>query len=144
MDRTAHDELTAREAEAWASFEAAVDAVPRQLRSAPSLSDGWSVKDLLWHVAFWWNEGAAGFERIHLGSEESGETGDTDETNAAALEASRAMTLDEVEAEMVRIRGRMLRAWAEVLSDDAAETFVSETVEHYDEHRPALQALNAS
>ena len=71
MASAGHDELTAREAGAWASFEVAVSAVPRDRRSEPSLPDGWSVKDVLWHVAFWWDECAATLERIHLGAQDA-------------------------------------------------------------------------
>jgi Mycothiol maleylpyruvate isomerase N-terminal domain len=153
VDTVAHDELTAREVEAWASFEAAVKAVPRERRSEPTLSDGWSVKDVLWHVAFWWDECAATLERIHTGSQDIDEDGDTDTINAGVLEASRAMTLEDVEAGMARIRERMLSAWART-SEDAAgdasdeeaaanEAFSSETIDHYDDHRAALQALAA-
>jgi DinB superfamily len=143
VDRIAHDELTAREAEAWASFDAAVDAVPRDRRSGRSLPDGWSVKDTLWHVAFWWDECAATLERIHTGSQDIDESGDTDAINAGVLEASRAMSLEDVEAAMARIRERMLSAWADVSQDAAAEAFVSETIDHYADHLDALRALSS-
>ena len=52
------------------------------------------------------------------------------------------MSLEEVEAGMARIRERMLSAWAEVGDDPAAtEAFTGESIEHYDDHRPALEAL---
>lgn len=142
MSSAALDDLTAREAEAWASFEAAVNAVPRERRSEPSLSDGWSVKDVLWHVAFWWDECAATLERIHLGAQDLDESGDTDEINAGALQASRSMSLEEVETGMARLREHMLSAWAQTREDPAAaETFTGETIEHYEDHRAALEAL---
>ena len=131
--------MTAREAEGWAVFETAVDAVPRERRSEPSLPEGWSVKDLLWHVAHWWDEAADALE----GADGGGES-DTDATNAAVLEASRAMSLDEVEAGTARIRDRMLRAWAQAVGSDdpeAPETFEGETFLHYEDHIGSLRAL---
>ncbi len=138
VDRAVHETMTAREAQAWATFEEAVNRVPRERRSDPSLPDGWSVKDLLWHVALWWNEAANSLEGA------AGDTdGDTDTINAAALEASRAMSLEEVESRMAPIRERMLRAWAQAADSDdpdAAETFEGETFLHYEDHLGALGA----
>jgi Mycothiol maleylpyruvate isomerase N-terminal domain. len=151
VDTVAHDELTARETEAWASFEAVVNAVPRERRSEPSLPEGWSVKDVLWHVAFWWDECAATLERIRVGSQDIDESGDTDEINAGVLEASRSMSLEDVETGMARIRERMLSAWDQIsgdpsedASDDAAanEAFSSESIDHYDDHLADLRALS--
>jgi hypothetical protein len=142
VDPATHASMTAREAEAWAVFEAAVDAVPRDRRSDPSLPDDWSVKDLLWHVAYWWDEAADSLE-----GKDEGEESDTDATNAAVLEASRAMSLDEVEAGSARIRDRMLHAWAQALGSDdpeAPETFEGETFLHYEDHIEALGALGGA
>jgi hypothetical protein len=145
MEAPSHDELTAREAAAWASFEAAVNAVPRDRRSEPLLPDGWSVKDMLWHVAFWWEICAESLERMAVGADVEGELGDTDEINAGALAASRAMSLEDVEARMGLIRERMLSAWSFVPADPAAaETFEGETIDHYGDHRPAIEALAAA
>ena len=142
MDATGHDDLTTREAGAWTTFESAVNAVPRDRRSEPLLADGWSVKDTLWHVAYWWRIGAETFEQMATGAGQVDEPGDTDEINAGALAESRAMSLEDVEAGVAQIRGRLLQAWASVSSDPAAaETFAGETIEHYEDHLPALEAL---
>jgi DinB superfamily len=142
MEATANEDLTAQEAEAWTVFRAAVDAIPGDRRSEPLLPDGWTVKDTLWHVAYWWDLGAETFERMSAGVAEPEELADTDEINAGALAESRAMSLQDVEAGVIRIRERLLRAWAPVSEDPAAaETFAGETIEHYDDHRPALEAL---
>jgi uncharacterized damage-inducible protein DinB len=138
VDPATHASMTAREAEGWAVFEAAVEAVPRECRTDPSLPDGWSVKDLLWHVAHWWDEAADSFEGV-----DQGEESDTDATNAAVLEASRTMSLEEVEAGLARSRDRMLRAWARAATSDdpeASETFEGETFLHYEDHLEALRA----
>jgi hypothetical protein len=145
MEASSHDELIYREAAAWASFEAAVASVPRERRSEPLLPDDWSVKDALWHVALWWEICAETFEQMAVGAYVEDELGDSDEINARALTASRAMSLEEVETDMVRIRERMLSAWELVPADPAAvETFEGETIDHYDDHRLALESLAAS
>ena len=50
------DELTAKEAEAWAGFEELLAAVPEERLETPAFDGGWSVKDVLWHVAYWWDD----------------------------------------------------------------------------------------
>src|SRR5438093_8606040 len=50
MDR---EGMLQREAEAWAAFEAAIARVPADRREADGVVPGWSVKDLVWHCAYW-------------------------------------------------------------------------------------------
>jgi hypothetical protein len=140
------DALTAAEAEAWAAFEAAIEIVPRDRREEPMV-DGWSVKDVLWHVAYWWGDGAETYRAMREGTFEDREhtAEETDATNAGVLAEGRAMSLEEVEAGAAEIRDGMLEAWR-LAPDrrDADENFVSETVEHYEEHLPALRAFAAA
>ena len=134
--------VTTREAEAWAAFYRLVEAVPAAQREEPVLRDGWSVKDVLWHVAYWWSDLAPSLDRMRTGEESSEHHDDTDTRNAAALAEGRTRTLAEVEGEVVRSRDALLAAWASAPEDPRAEeTFVSETIEHYEEHEPQLRAL---
>jgi hypothetical protein len=136
--RPERNELTAREAEAWASFVSLLESLPADRRETPELDDGWSGKDVLWHVAYWWGDLA---ERIASGDYE--EDDETDAINARELERSRAMTWRDVHAGLNERRQRMLAAWiAEAEpAGDPQEWFESETIEHYDEHSPQLRAL---
>ena len=139
------EELTGREAEVWAEFDRLVTSIDRDLRDEPALADGWSVRDLLWHVAYWWGDLAALLDRIREGTYEEPEW-TTDETNAEVLAASRSMTLDEVEEGLARARARMLSAWTALpqVGDDAAELFSSETIEHYEEHLAVVRSYAAA
>ena len=141
------DQLTRREAEAWAEFEELTASIDRERREEPGLENGWSVKDLLWHVAYWWGDLATQLAEIRGGTyEEIQYTSDqTNATNAEVLALSRSMTLADVEAEVVRARERVLAAWAALseIGHDAAENFSSETIEHYEEHLPDLRAFAA-
>ena len=48
------EELLRAEAEGWEAFVALADAVPPDLVDLPGLNaEGWAVRDLMWHVAFW-------------------------------------------------------------------------------------------
>ena len=134
------------EARAYAAFEAAVAAVPRERFEETSLPDGWTVKDVLWHVAYWWRDGARTFAAIadgtHTGFDEDEET---DVTNARVLDESRSRSLEEVEAEVAEARAALLTAFDPVSDDELAlELFRSETIEHYDEHLPALRTLGGA
>ena len=135
------DDLTTREAEAWAAFYRMVEAVPAARREEPVLSDGWSVKDVLWHIAFWWSDLPGALDRIRTGTPQ-GEGEGTDERNASALAQGRTRTFAEVEGEVVRTREALLAAWASAPEGAKAdEVFVWETIEHYEEHEPQLRAF---
>ena len=142
-----NDELLASEAAAYAGFEQAVAATPPDRREEPVLSDDWSVKDVLWHVAFWWRDGEESFGKIRAGTwvDEEWPADVTDATNAKVLAESRSMSLADVEAGVEAARAGLLRAFAAVAgTTEADELFVSETIEHYEEHLPALRGLASS
>jgi hypothetical protein len=143
------EDLTRREAAGWDELRAVVDAMTPEQREAPTATDeGWSVKDVLWHVAFWWDDLSRMLEELaDRGSftEASEDDAVTDAVNAQTLEISRSMRLAEVEAGVERARLRLLRAWAALpeVGEDAAQWFVWETVEHYEEHLPHVRRAAA-
>ena len=135
------EELTRRDAEAWRQFEALLAAVPTERRETPDLEGGWSVKDVLWHIGFWWDD----FRQTVETGEEAADDGDesTDDVNHREQERSRSMSWNAVRSAVLERRVAMLAAWRELpeIDDRVAESFVSETVEHYDEHAPQLREL---
>jgi hypothetical protein len=139
-----NDELLAREARAYATFEEVVAGVPLERWDEQVLTDDWSVKDVLWHVAFWWRDGVQSFGEMRAATytDEDWTTEQTDATNARVLAESRSMTAADVEGGFAAARAAMLEAFAPVAGDPAAdELFASETIEHYEEHLPALRGL---
>jgi uncharacterized protein (TIGR03083 family) len=135
---TTKDELTAKEAQDWAVFEELLGAVPEERLETPALDGGWSVKDVLWHVAYWWDDlgRAAANDWADDGEE-------TDDVNAREQATSRTLPYVEVRAELDDARARLLETWASVADDDeeGKAYFVSETIEHYEEHIPQLRSL---
>ena len=138
-----NDAMLDEEARAYEAFRSAVEAVPRERFEETVLPDGWTVKDVLWHVAYWWRDGARTFGAIadgtHRGFDDDEET---DVTNARVLDESRSRSLREVEDEVAEARAALLAAFDPVSDDELAiELFRSETIEHYEEHLPALRTL---
>ena len=135
---TTKEDAARREAEDWADLEALVAAVPEERLETPALDGGWSVKDVLWHVAFWWED------FVRASREDWAEAqGETDDVNEREFQRSRALPWIEVRAMVDEARAHLLDAWAAVAEDDAAGIgwFVEETTDHYPEHVPQVRAL---
>ena len=133
-----------QEAKAYEAFARLVAEIPLERREDPVLRDGWSVKDVLWHVVTWWRDGVTSFLEMHAGTYEEAETTDeqTDRENARALQESQAMSLADVEGAITGARTALLEAFAPVATDpEAVELFVSETIDHYEEHLPDLRGF---
>lgn len=137
-------DLTTREASAWAELTAEIDLLTPEERAALVLdADGWTAKDVLWHIAYWWEHLARLLGDVREGTFEEPPEDDaaTDAENARVLADSRAKDLGEVEAGVEAARTRMLAAWSALVepSEPAERWFVWETIEHYEEHLPQLR-----
>ena len=140
-----HDEVSVAnllEAEkaGWEALEGLVKQLTPEQAMIPGLHPGWSVKDLLAHVAGWLAEAGAALERS--GSETSTDGGvDVDARNEVFVDANRDQPLSLVLTEMRAARQRMLLR-LHGLSDvpAAAEASVRKAgPEHYAEHLPRLR-----
>jgi len=141
------EELLRAEAEGWEAFVALVDAVPPDLVELPSLNaEGWAVRDVMWHVAFWCADAARALNAIGEGRldrvrEPYGDA-EVDRLNDRELERSRGMQVDEVRAELHGARAAMLERFGSLarLTTDADEWFEESGPAHYAEHAPELEA----
>ena len=62
------EELLRAEAEGWEAFVALLDAVPPDRLEPPGLNaEGWAVRDVMWHVAFWCADAARALREIAEG-----------------------------------------------------------------------------
>jgi hypothetical protein len=138
-------EHAAREADAWEEFEAALERVPAERWSELDVIPGWTVKEMLWHVAGWLTECAEHLEKMAAGTFENYEEDDaaTDARNAAFAEAARGMDVDTVRRGLFDARHLVLRRWEDLpeIDDVAVEWFAGETYEHYDEHLADLDLI---
>ena len=141
------EELLRAEAEGWEELIAVLDATAPELLERPGMNaEGWAVRDVMWHLAFWCSDAARAlgdiaegrFERAHepYGAEE------VDRLNDRELERSRGMEADQVRSELHRERSAMLERFGalEVLTADADEWFEESGPLHYAEHLPELEA----
>lgn len=122
----------------------------------PALDNGWSVKDLLAHLAFWEKRAGDIYLGLVIGDIASLEGADlsVDELNARALDQNRLLSLSQVrenEAWAYHALRRLAAAAPEEHLFDPrcfawtggrpfAEWIANNTYGHYDEHIPALLA----
>lgn len=146
MDR---QELLRREDESWGSFSAVVDEVPHERRGSGEVVEGWSVKDLVWHCAYW-----ASFAGEVLASSSSPGFRDPfeghddaywDAENARVDADGKRKSWDEVIASADDARRHVRDAFERAPEGDKpSQWFGEETFEHYDEHAQQIRAFLAA
>jgi len=128
----------------WNELHSLLEALSRQQMLEPGLTpDGWSVKDLLWHLGAWWAKAGVMLERIRVGTYEGGGHGSSvDELNARFLEEGRRLDVSTVTAELYAARNHALVEFAALpeVTPEAEEWFRESGPEHYDEHLDDLRA----
>ncbi|HTG47693.1 MAG TPA: maleylpyruvate isomerase N-terminal domain-containing protein [Actinomycetota bacterium] len=139
------EELLTLEDEAWSRFRDAFASVPEPRRDDPTGDSGWSVKDLVWHCAYWADYVGTVLEHLTQGMPVPVDQ-DWDGMNAAIARESQTMGWDEVIVGARRGRDRAraaLLAMPEV-TEDAEREFAGETFEHYDEHAAEIERFAAT
>jgi hypothetical protein len=134
--RTTAADLIRAEEESWGEFISLLESLdPEQAVRPGYYTEGWSVKDLMAHVASWQAEAAQILQQIANGTYEPSTT-PTDEMNQRFFDANKDLPLSVVRAELFASRNRMLLSLHELpeVSPDAHEWFVESGVEHYHEH----------
>ena len=139
------EELAQAERDAWRSFMDVVAQVPEDRRDERTVVPDWSVKDLVWHNAYWARFGAEELARQAGATFVDPFAGDnddeTDRENAEQVESGRALTWDEVLVQAEQQRARVHELWSSLgeVSDEAAAFFAEESSIHYDEHREEIE-----
>jgi DinB superfamily len=134
------EELTRAEGEAWQAFERMIDAVAVERRERPELDDGWSLKDVLAHVGYWWDDLADALENGTYADDPE----DEDVINARVKAKADTLGWDRVRAEADQSRARMLTSWDALpaVSDNARDSFETATLDHYREHAGQILGLS--
>jgi hypothetical protein len=139
-------EAAGREAGSWAAFEAALERIPRDRWEDDGVLPGWSVKELMWHMAGWLQKCARNLERFARGEDEPASEQTVDERNEELAAQARQMSVDAVYRGLVSARDLVLEGWNALpdVDERAVEELAGETYDHYDEHRADLDRFSAS
>jgi hypothetical protein len=140
------EELLERERASWEAFENAVRRVPDDRRSVDGAVPGWSVKDLVWHCAYW-----AGFCADAIEARAAGDPSDPwdhddaywDAENDRVAHESKSMTWESVESKARELREHARAALMLASDDDTLRWFAEETFDHYDEHAAEIARFAA-
>ena len=135
------DELMAEEERLWTELHGLVDSLPADEVDEPGyFIEGWTAKDLVAHIGSWLAEAGVVLEQIRVGTYRPHEI-DVDAMNARFYEAMHDIAFQDVRAQGVAARNRMLRAWRSLPEPSAeADRWISKSgPEHYAEHLPRLR-----
>jgi hypothetical protein len=134
-------ELVEADDRAWAQFLATVGSLSEDQLVEPGYyaDEGWSVKDLIAHLAFWMTLAANKLEEMRLGSYHPMDT-DTDAVNKEAFEVNRDVPLPIVRAESYSAHTRMLQELDALpeIDREAEEWFAESADVHCGQHQPRL------
>jgi hypothetical protein len=139
------DRLLAQEAAGWRALHATFDTIPPERFDEPGVNaDGWSPKDLMFHLGAWCAECGIQLQRIAMGTYDMPdpfETETVDQMNLAWLETSRTLDPPTVLAEFHAARTRMMQAWQALdgITGNAWEWFEESGPLHYAEHLRELR-----
>ena len=133
------EQLLSREEEAWNGFMSQVSRVPADCLEENGAVEGWSVKDLVWHCAYWARfcaETLEGLESADLADPFEGhDDAYWDAVNGQVAQEAKSMSWEQITAEAPSIRERVRGVFASAPLGGKPDTwFAEETFEHYDEH----------
>ncbi len=134
--------LLAAEDAGWLDLCAAFDRLtPEQLEHPGITPDGWSAKDVMFHVACWIAECGLQLERIRMGTFEHLDES-VDAMNRRWFELSRTMDAATVRTEFIASRTRMIAEFGTLIqaTPDAIEWFEESGALHYAEHLEDLRS----
>jgi hypothetical protein len=137
------DALLADEERGWLALTEVFGDVPPDRFDEPSVTDeGWSPKDVMYHVAAWSEEAAKVLGRIAAGTHRDGDP-DVQALNEEWFEAGRG--LDDVVVRIRFAKGRvaMRQVFSQLTEVDATawEWFEESGPRHYAEHLPDLRSF---
>ena len=140
------EDLLRREAEAWGRIDGVVESLSAAELVRPGYTvEGWSVKDMMAHIAAWSNVAAGVLRDISAGTwsghHVSDELGATDRLNAEWFERDRELDVDTVRSEWHTSRASLLQSFGAPveITPDADEWFEESGPSHYADHLADLE-----
>jgi Mycothiol maleylpyruvate isomerase N-terminal domain len=135
--------LLADEDRRWLELTEVFGDVPPDRFDEPTVTDeGWSPKDVMYHVGAWAEEAATVLGRIAAGTHRGGEV-DVQALNEEWFEVGRGLDDDVVRIRFAKGRTAMRQAFTQLSEVDAAawEWFDESGPRHYEEHLADLRAF---
>ena len=139
--------------QAWEALASAVDSFSDVELVQPGVVEGWSVKDLLGHIAFWSQQGAHNLQAIAAGEADTVHRPDSESVTAEWNERERkhreGKDLPALRQEWLDSFQEAMQALADCPPEKLEEQFrgrsalalfAEDTYEHYREHRAHLAA----
>lgn len=137
------DDLLAEEERGWLALTEAFGDVPPDRFDEPSVTgEGWSPKDVMYHVAAWSEEAAKVLGRIAAGTHRENEP-DTQALNERWFEEGRGVEEDVVRIRFAKGRVAMRQMFSRLAEVDSTawEWFEESGPRHYAEHLPDLRSF---
>jgi hypothetical protein len=135
-------DLLELERDRWTLLQKLLSSVPTSRAEEPSVTpEGWSVRDLVWHLASWNNVVAHQLESMRAGTFDEGFDWNTEENNARFLTSGRSVTHPEALSALEDSRTRVIRAMEQLeeVPPRAVELFSEPAYTHVDDHLPELR-----
>jgi Mycothiol maleylpyruvate isomerase N-terminal domain len=142
---TEADPLLVDEDRQWQTLHEVFARIPAERFEEPGVTpDGWSPKDVMFHVGAWMADCACVLEQIHEGTFDraSEDTKVTQDMNRRWFELSRTMDPKDVRAGFGSARLKMRECFAALpaITPDAREWFEESGPIHYRKHVDDLEA----
>jgi hypothetical protein len=137
------ERLLEDEERGWLALTEVFGGVPSHRFDEPGVTDeGWSPKDVMYHVAAWTEEAAKVLGRIAAGTHREGEP-DVQALNEEWFKVGRGLDDDVVRIRFAKGRGAMRQTFTSLVDVDASawEWFDESGPRHYEEHLPDLRAF---
>jgi hypothetical protein len=146
------------ERDAWRPFEALADLSDEQLTRPVEAAHGWSGRDLMVHLLIWLDASLSAAKELSVGEtsptiariDADWEARGGDAVNDELFAAWADVPLDEVRRRFASIPGE-LRGYLTVVPESRwvkhptnLQSFMDETIEHYDDHAADLEAILAA
>ena len=135
--------LLAEEERGWLDLTKVFGDVPPERFDEPSVTpEGWSPKDVMYHVAAWTEEAATVLGRIAAGTHREGDV-DTQAKNDEWFEVGRGLEDEVVRIRFAKGRTAMRQAFTQLddVDADAWEWFDESGPRHYAEHAADLRTF---
>jgi len=141
-DLESRDEMLHVERVRWDQLQRLLCEIPVDRFDEPTLNpDGWSVRDLVWHLARWNEVIAEQLELMNMGTFDEGFDWNTEENNAAFRAEGRSVSVEDALSALAASRQKSIDAMGRLpdeMPPRARELFSESAYRHLDDHLPEL------